>query len=112
MDHRGLREQDAISLVMARRPVCGSHGTAVLGGMEIAAPLGKSPLRASTGLGCGGRAEKRTHADSPTAIAITSPAGWRSTPGTVVAAIASGRSVASNSVGVRYASAECRRWRL
>ncbi len=44
MGHRGLREQDAVSLVVARQPICSSHGRAIWGGTEIAAPLQKSPL--------------------------------------------------------------------
>jgi len=44
MGHRGLREQAAVSLVVARRPSASTHGKAIFGGTEIAAPLEKSPL--------------------------------------------------------------------
>src|SRR5262245_20495923 len=111
MGHRGPREQDAVSPIVVRRPTASGHGPVIWGVPEIAAPLEKSRLRGSTALGFGGHVEKYAHAGAPSAGTRMS-AGWRSGPYAIVPAIVAGCSVASNSVGLRYESAECSRWRL
>src|SRR5947209_4915544 len=115
MGSRGRREQGPISLLVEPAPISHRRAGAVLGGTEIAALLEKSRRRATTALGFGRHAEQHAHAGAPSAVATTAlgaPAGCSSPPCRGVSARTSGRSVASNSVGDRYASAECRRWRL
>lgn len=67
MGHRRPREQDAVASWRRRRAAASSHGTAISGGTERAAPLEKSRLRGSTALGFGGHAEKPAHAGAPSA---------------------------------------------
>src|SRR4029453_15783792 len=85
---------------------------AIFGGLEIAAPLTKSRVRASAALGVGGALETRALVAAPAAGPRAGPAGGEGVPGSPIAGSPSGCRIASNSLGLRYASAECSRWRL
>src|SRR4029450_12604454 len=79
---------------------------AIFGGLEIAAPLTKSRVRASAALGVGGALETRAHVGAPAASASAAPAGWGGVPGSLMTASPSGCRIASKSLGVRYGSAQ------
>src|SRR5262245_32574624 len=78
MGHRGPREQDAVSLIVVRRPTASGHGLVILGGTEIAAPERSGGVDGRGRGGTLGRVADGRTVDS-TRVAVPSAGGewWR-----------------------------------